>query len=127
MLGSTLGGTLASISQCYALFLSVWTTIGPAPGKRRNQRSVYLISMIHVIELVHAIQNIEGIKELSEKERQNVAHPDSVYSLANLVTYALYPPLYLAGPIITFNDFMWQVRLPCFIYFQALFFLYILS
>lgn len=32
-----------------------------------------------------------------------------VYSPVNYLAYILYPPLYIAGPIITFNDFMWQV------------------
>ena len=32
------------------------------------------------------------------------------YTYMNYVAYLLYPPLYIAGPIITFNDFMWQVR-----------------
>ncbi len=32
------------------------------------------------------------------------------YSWLNFLAYALYPPLYIAGPIITFNDFIWQVR-----------------
>jgi D-alanyl-lipoteichoic acid acyltransferase DltB (MBOAT superfamily) len=31
------------------------------------------------------------------------------YSLINFLAYCLYPPLYIAGPIITFNDFVWQV------------------
>jgi D-alanyl-lipoteichoic acid acyltransferase DltB (MBOAT superfamily) len=31
------------------------------------------------------------------------------YSLVNFLAYCLYPPLYIAGPIITFNDFVWQV------------------
>lgn len=29
----------------------------------------------------------------------------------NYIAYVLYPPLYIAGPIMTFNDFMWQVSL----------------
>ena len=28
----------------------------------------------------------------------------------NFLAFAIYPPLYIAGPIMTFNDFMWQVR-----------------
>jgi len=58
---------------------------------------------------LRTFQDVEEIKELSEKYRQSTSHPDSVYSFSNFVAYALYPPLYLAGPIITFNDFMWQV------------------
>jgi len=50
-----------------------------------------------------------GFAQLSEKRRQSVAHPESMYSYMNYIAYVLYPPLYIAGPIITFNDFMWQV------------------
>lgn len=32
------------------------------------------------------------------------------YTFANYVAYALYPPLYVAGPIITFNAFQRQTR-----------------
>jgi len=49
---------------------------------------------------------------LSEKQRKFTAHPPETYSFANYIAYVLYPPLYIAGPIITFNDFMWQIRRP---------------
>jgi D-alanyl-lipoteichoic acid acyltransferase DltB (MBOAT superfamily) len=32
-----------------------------------------------------------------------------MYSYLNYLSYALYPPLYLAGPIMSFNDYVWQV------------------
>jgi D-alanyl-lipoteichoic acid acyltransferase DltB (MBOAT superfamily) len=34
------------------------------------------------------------------------------YTFINYLAYTLYPPLYIAGPIITFDDFMAQTRLP---------------
>jgi D-alanyl-lipoteichoic acid acyltransferase DltB (MBOAT superfamily) len=34
--------------------------------------------------------------------------------MVNLIAYTLYPPLYIAGPIMTFNDFTWQVNQICF-------------
>ncbi|KAJ1949253.1 glycerol transporter [Linderina pennispora] len=34
------------------------------------------------------------------------------YCLINYWAYLAYPPLYLTGPIITFNDFVWQMRFP---------------
>lgn len=47
----------------------------------------------------------------SPKERQQSALPsERDYSLLPCLAHALYPPLYLAGPIITYQDFMWQVR-----------------
>ncbi|EGN99369.1 hypothetical protein SERLA73DRAFT_90723 [Serpula lacrymans var. lacrymans S7.3] len=49
---------------------------------------------------------------LTEKQRSNIAHPIDVYSYQNYVAYVLYSPLYIAGPIMTFNNFMWQLRRP---------------
>jgi protein-cysteine N-palmitoyltransferase HHAT len=46
---------------------------------------------------------------VADKKRAAVFHPPVTYSFRNYLAYALYPPLYIAGPIITFNDFMWQV------------------
>lgn len=37
-------------------------------------------------------------------------HPLEDYSFINYLAYAIYPPLYIAGPIMTFNNFVWQVR-----------------
>ena len=48
--------------------------------------------------------------ELNDKKRAAVFHPHSTYTFVNYLSYALYAPLYIAGPILTFNDFMWQVR-----------------
>lgn len=39
-----------------------------------------------------------------------------MYTFSNYLAYILYPPLYIAGPIITFNDFMWQVGLDLFMF-----------
>lgn len=49
-------------------------------------------------------------KELDDKQRTAVPHPPQFYSFSNYFAYILYPPLYIGGPIITFNDFIWQVR-----------------
>ncbi|KAG6885635.1 hypothetical protein C0993_012053 [Termitomyces sp. T159_Od127] len=38
-----------------------------------------------------------------------------MYTFLNYLSYALYPPLYLAGPIMTFNDYLWQHRQPMLI------------
>ena len=47
-----------------------------------------------------------------EKQRVTVPHSLELYSPINYLSYILYPPLYIAGPILTFNDFMWQHRKP---------------
>ncbi|KAI0696453.1 MBOAT, membrane-bound O-acyltransferase family-domain-containing protein [Cytidiella melzeri] len=46
------------------------------------------------------------------KHRISAAHPLELYSFPNYIAYIIYPPLYIAGPIITFNDFFWQIRRP---------------
>ncbi|EXJ72636.1 uncharacterized protein A1O5_03782 [Cladophialophora psammophila CBS 110553] len=46
---------------------------------------------------------------LSERDRVNMPAPASTYtSFHTYVAYVLYPPLYLAGPILTFNDYISQ-------------------
>lgn len=47
----------------------------------------------------------------SYRQRIATSHSLETYSFANYIAYALYPPLYIAGPIISFNDFTWQVGL----------------
>ncbi|KAK6539645.1 glycerol transporter [Orbilia ellipsospora] len=45
---------------------------------------------------------------LSDKDRVTTSHPMTYYNFALYHAYCLYSPLYLAGPIITFNDFVAQ-------------------
>lgn len=40
--------------------------------------------------------------------------PLSEYTFVNFQVFALYIPLYLSGPIISFNDFMYQLKRPLF-------------
>ncbi len=47
---------------------------------------------------------------MAEKQRSTTPHSLENYSFKNYIAYVLYPPLYIAGPIITFNNFLWQVR-----------------
>ena len=50
---------------------------------------------------------------LSERDRVSVPAPASTYvSFCAYLAYVLYSPLYLAGPIITFNDYISQTRYP---------------
>jgi D-alanyl-lipoteichoic acid acyltransferase DltB (MBOAT superfamily) len=46
------------------------------------------------------------------KERVKTSLPLHEYSLINFFTYAVYPALYIAGPIMSFNDFTWQIKRP---------------
>jgi D-alanyl-lipoteichoic acid acyltransferase DltB (MBOAT superfamily) len=52
---------------------------------------------------------------LTQKQRTTTSHPLAAYSFRNYLAYVLYPPLYIAGPIMSFNDWMWQVRTPNFL------------
>ncbi|KAH9964692.1 hypothetical protein BGW80DRAFT_1541115, partial [Lactifluus volemus] len=49
---------------------------------------------------------------VADKKRAAVFHPRVTYSFQIYLAYALYPALYIARPIITFNDFMWQLTHP---------------
>ena len=48
---------------------------------------------------------------MSYKDRLQ-PHPPNLYIFSTYLSYILYPPLYIAGPIMSFNDFLWQVRPP---------------
>ncbi|GAP88723.2 putative glycerol:H+ symporter [Rosellinia necatrix] len=47
---------------------------------------------------------------LSERDRVSVPAQAKDFSFRNYVAYAIYAPLYIAGPIITFNDYISQLR-----------------
>ncbi|KAF1956631.1 MBOAT-domain-containing protein [Byssothecium circinans] len=47
---------------------------------------------------------------LSERDRVSIPAKNSDYTFRNYFAYAVYSPLYLAGPIVTFNDFISQAR-----------------
>lgn len=49
---------------------------------------------------------------MSERDRVDQPAPPSTFSSTNYLAYVLYSPLYLAGPIITFNDYISQLRYP---------------
>ncbi|KAL4515794.1 hypothetical protein Ndes2526A_g00501 [Nannochloris sp. 'desiccata'] len=54
--------------------------------------------------------NTNVSSETAQKDRQRTPLPcSSDYSLLFALAHALYPPLYIAGPIITYQDFVWQL------------------
>ncbi|KAL1739025.1 MBOAT, membrane-bound O-acyltransferase family-domain-containing protein [Schizophyllum fasciatum] len=55
---------------------------------------------------------VRASSPLDERLRTRTSHPRELYGYVNYLTYVLYAPLYIAGPIMTFNDFMWQHRTP---------------
>lgn len=48
----------------------------------------------------------------TERTRVTTSHPASLYTFRLYLTYALYPPLYLAGPLLTYNSFVSQLLAP---------------
>ncbi|KAK2068271.1 hypothetical protein P8C59_002919 [Phyllachora maydis] len=64
----------------------------------------------------HAISLEKQIDPASLSERERISFPAAPgdYNFRNLVAYAIYAPLYLTGPILTFNDYISQSRYrPC--------------
>ena len=65
---------------------------------------------------VSSRQTIEGGKmfpasnqsKWSASERVKTPHPLEDYNYLNFLCYVLYAPFYLAGPVVTFNDFLHQ-------------------
>ncbi|KAG5519536.1 hypothetical protein PMAC_001691 [Pneumocystis sp. 'macacae'] len=61
-------------------------------------------------------QNVEFFQlsdsELTEKNRINMPCQDSDYCFRNFLAYAFYVPLYFSGPILSFNNFISQLRYP---------------
>ncbi|EFX00939.1 glycerol/H+ symporter [Grosmannia clavigera kw1407] len=47
---------------------------------------------------------------LSERDRVSISAQPQDFSFRNYLAYIVYAPLYLTGPIITFNDFISQAR-----------------
>lgn len=47
---------------------------------------------------------------LSERDRVTIPASKRDYTFRNYLAYALYAPLYLTGPILTFNDYISQLR-----------------
>ncbi|KAL0945527.1 hypothetical protein HGRIS_001009 [Hohenbuehelia grisea] len=55
---------------------------------------------------------LDSGKNLNEKARVTTVHPIDMYSYTNFLSYIIYSPLYIAGPVMTFNDYIWQHRRP---------------
>ncbi|KAG7837539.1 hypothetical protein KL942_004427 [Ogataea angusta] len=54
----------------------------------------------------------KDVGELDERQRQNCPLEDKDYSLLHYFAYVFYTPLFIAGPILTFNDYIYQTRHP---------------
>ena len=49
---------------------------------------------------------------LQVQVRQRLPLQPGAYNLVTYLGYLMYPPLYIAGPIITFNSFASQLKQP---------------
>ncbi|VEU19761.1 DEKNAAC100343 [Brettanomyces naardenensis] len=47
---------------------------------------------------------------VNERRRLDTPFPISDYSFANYLSYLFYAPLFIGGPIVTFNDYLFQSR-----------------
>ncbi|KAK9373640.1 MBOAT, membrane-bound O-acyltransferase family-domain-containing protein [Lipomyces chichibuensis] len=47
---------------------------------------------------------------VSESDRISIGPPNADYNFFNYIAYLVYTPLYIAGPILTFNDFIYQSK-----------------
>ncbi|CAG8582251.1 9164_t:CDS:10 [Dentiscutata heterogama] len=65
------------------------------------------------------LRNDRDLAPLTEKDRIIGPCFREDYSFIYYLSYALYAPLYLAGPIITYNNFIAQLRYPCEIDIKA--------
>lgn len=54
----------------------------------------------------------EKATRLDEKQRVSLPLDSQDYNYRNYLAYALYAPLFIAGPILTFNDFVRQSQSP---------------
>lgn len=57
----------------------------------------------------HTLSTDDSHSPQTHRERTTLSPPREDYGVVNYLAYCLYPPLYIAGPIMTFNDFIWQV------------------
>lgn len=59
-----------------------------------------------------AVVKDDLLHPLDDRERLTAPHPLLAYSLRNYLSFSLYTPLYIAGPILTFNDYLYQSMHP---------------
>ncbi|KAI9788555.1 MAG: glycerol transporter [Peltula sp. TS41687] len=66
---------------------------------------------VNLLEFEHKKKQLDPAT-LSERDRIAIPARSQDFSFRNYIAYALYPPLYVAGPILTFNDYIAQLRYP---------------
>ncbi|KAA6428329.1 MAG: hypothetical protein FRX49_01925 [Trebouxia sp. A1-2] len=107
------GGTFGNISTSLT-FLDAYQ------GPLQWQTSYNLVALRHISFAVdkHWSSNQLAVQEPVRahldtlKARQKASLPAGAYNLITYLAYVYYPPLYIAGPICTFNSFASQLRVP---------------
>ncbi|XBW34961.1 hypothetical protein QEN19_000525 [Hanseniaspora menglaensis] len=85
-------------------------------NKKKNEAAIELIP-------ASVSQPQTSLKDVSDKTQPDAIAPTDIericfrhdikeYNIVNMFAYLLYAPLLIAGPIITFNDFIYQSRSP---------------
>ncbi|CEJ85203.1 Putative Glycerol uptake protein [[Torrubiella] hemipterigena] len=59
---------------------------------------------------VNSVEKQLDPANLSERDRISIPADVQDYSFRNYVGYAIYAPLFIAGPIMTFNDYISQIK-----------------
>lgn len=55
-------------------------------------------------------EKIDSLDVLDDRERLEAPLPISDYSIIHYIAYLTYAPLFIVGPIITFNDYLYQAN-----------------
>lgn len=107
-------GRFCSTSPSSDLSVTIWITTGVL-----TIHPVAPLRYVKNLEWSISLSNLTPFKKkqldpsaLSETDRVSIpAHP-TAFNLRNYFAYTLYSPLYLTGPILTFNDYIAQQRYP---------------
>lgn len=96
-------------------FLERWVTIhtkttSVQPPKSPSPERFELTKTSSSNNVLQTIEENSSKNILDERSRLVASHHIQEYSLSNYVSYVLYTPLFIAGPIITFNDYLYQTR-----------------
>ncbi|PHH82622.1 hypothetical protein CDD82_5348 [Ophiocordyceps australis] len=65
---------------------------------------------LHACHASSAEKKQLDLANLSERDRITIPAAVSDFGFRNYIAYAIYAPLYLAGPILTFNDYICQLK-----------------
>ncbi|KAH9070808.1 hypothetical protein EDB83DRAFT_2368449 [Lactarius deliciosus] len=114
------GGVLLANEWCggyaFASLHSGFTFLDSWRGVYPRWHVGFDITILHLVSFsidYHWACDYIGIADpggaLTGKKRAAVFHPRATYTFGSYFAYALYALLYIAGPILTFNDFMWKV------------------